>query len=554
MSFITGKHMPRRTLLRGLGATVALPFLDAMVPARALLARRRPAPRRSTARGSSASRWCTAPPAAATWGATQHLWSPAAAGRDFDLAPTRAQPARAVPRLPDDRQQHRRARWPRRSTPPEIGGDHFRSSAVFLTQAHPKQTEGSDVRVGTSLDQIYAQRFGQDTPIPSMQLCIENVDQAGGCAYGYACVYTDIDQLGVADRAAADDPRPARGVRAAVRRRRHRPSERAARRRADRSILDYVTGAGRRPQARARRRATAQRMERYLDDIREIERRIQTVEARNTSGEARELPGAPAGVPDSFDEHVKLMFDLQALAFAGGRHARVLVQDGPRRSSRVYPGERRRPRASTRRRTTATSRRASPSSRRSTSTTSACCRTSWTSCRASKEGDATLLDKSADHLRLADGRRQPAQPQALPADPARAARTASSPGNVHHQGAGRHADGQRDAERDAHARARRHRRSSATAPATFSLASADAYGSVAHAVRSRARGAMPMRGDLRADVVGLDVRSAVLAGAPRRRARRPARVADAAMRGDARRGARAAAAGRRRQRARRATA
>ena len=95
-------------------------------------------------------------------------------------------------------------------TPPEIGGDHFRSSAVFLTQAHPKQTQGSDVYAGTSLDQLYAQRFGQDTPIPSMQLCIENVDQAGGCAYGYSCVYTDIDQLGVADRAAADDPRPAR--------------------------------------------------------------------------------------------------------------------------------------------------------------------------------------------------------------------------------------------------------------------------------------------------------------------------------------------------------
>ena len=74
---------------------------------------------------------------------------------------------------------------------PEIGGDHFRSSAVFLTQMHPHQTQGSDVKAGTSLDQFYAQRFGQDTPIPSMQLCIENVDQAGGCAYGYSCVYTD---------------------------------------------------------------------------------------------------------------------------------------------------------------------------------------------------------------------------------------------------------------------------------------------------------------------------------------------------------------------------
>ena len=74
---------------------------------------------------------------------------------------------------------------------PEIGGDHFRSSAVFLTQAHPLQTQGSDVRAGTSLDQLYAQKFGQETPIPSMQLCIESVDQAGGCSYGYSCVYTD---------------------------------------------------------------------------------------------------------------------------------------------------------------------------------------------------------------------------------------------------------------------------------------------------------------------------------------------------------------------------
>ncbi|MEZ5419945.1 MAG: DUF1552 domain-containing protein [Vicinamibacterales bacterium] len=75
---------------------------------------------------------------------------------------------------------------------PEIGGDHFRSSAVFLTQAHPKQTESSDVRAGVSIDQLYAQRYGQDMPLPSMQLCIENVDQAGGCACGYSCVYTDM--------------------------------------------------------------------------------------------------------------------------------------------------------------------------------------------------------------------------------------------------------------------------------------------------------------------------------------------------------------------------
>src|SRR6266496_4033304 len=69
----------------------------------------------------------------------------------------------------------------------EVGGDHFRSSATFLTQAHPRQTEGSDILVGMSLDQVYAKESGQSTPIPSLQLCIEPIDMAGGCDYGYAC-------------------------------------------------------------------------------------------------------------------------------------------------------------------------------------------------------------------------------------------------------------------------------------------------------------------------------------------------------------------------------
>ena len=76
-------------------------------------------------------------------------------------------------------------------TAPEIGGDHFRSSAVFLTQSHPKQTQGSDIWAGTSFDQMYAQKYGQATPLPSMQFCIENLDQAGGCTYNYSCAYTD---------------------------------------------------------------------------------------------------------------------------------------------------------------------------------------------------------------------------------------------------------------------------------------------------------------------------------------------------------------------------
>ncbi len=178
MEFLSGKHVSRRTMLRGLGATVALPFLDSMVPAGRLFAKSRgqvPAdPTRLVAiemvHGAAGSN---------EWGASQNLWAPAKVGRDFDLTPSALQPLEPfrdyLTIISDSNIQNAEAFQPK-----EIGGDHYRSSATFLTQAHPKQTESSDVYVGTSLDQLYAQRFGQNTPIPSMQLCIENVDQAGG--------------------------------------------------------------------------------------------------------------------------------------------------------------------------------------------------------------------------------------------------------------------------------------------------------------------------------------------------------------------------------------
>ena len=220
-------------------------------------------------------------------------------------------------------------------SPPEIGGDHFRTSAVFLTQSHPKQTQGSDVFVGTSLDQVYARRFGQQTPIPSMQLCIENVDQAGGCAYGYTCVYTDSISW-----ASPNEPLPVtRSPRVAFEQLfgvGGTAEERAARRRTDASILDWMT----RRVAELQRElgpADRQRMERYLQNIREIERRIQRVEERNQSGEPRDLPEAPAGVPDSFDEHVKLMFDVQALALEADVTRVFSFKMGRDASGRVFP-------------------------------------------------------------------------------------------------------------------------------------------------------------------------------------------------------------------------
>ena len=137
--------------------------------------------------------------------------------------------------------------------PPEIGGDHFRSAAVFLTQSHPHQTQGSDLKAGTSLDQLFAQKYGQETPIPSMQLCIENVDQAGGCFYGYSCAYTDSISWASPEEPLPmiRDPRAVFdqlfGIGAT-------PEARAARRRRDRSILDWVTQSVEPAEGHARRR------------------------------------------------------------------------------------------------------------------------------------------------------------------------------------------------------------------------------------------------------------------------------------------------------------
>ena len=327
--FIKKKHISRRAALRGLGATVALPFLDAMIPARTAFAKTGLGKVRFSAiemvHGSAGS---------TAIGIEKNLWAPAAGGRDFDLSPSSLQPLEPY-------RQHLTivsntdVRNAEAFNPPEIGGDHFRSSATFLTQMHVKQTQGSDILAGTSLDQLYAQRVGQDTAIPSMQLSIENVDQAGGCAYGYACVYTDTISWAAPTKPLPmiRDPRAAFdqlfGVGATA-------AERAAQRNADKSILDWITVEA----ARLKKTLGATdraRLSDYLDNIREIERRIQKVEAFNTSGEIREMPEAPIGVPDSFKEHVRLMFDLQVVAFASDV-TRVfsfkMARDG---SSRAYP-------------------------------------------------------------------------------------------------------------------------------------------------------------------------------------------------------------------------
>ena len=330
MYFLTGRSLPRRTFLREAGATVALPLLDAMIPAGRL-------------RGSAADQptrlVCIEEvhgvPGCNEWGAQQHLFAPVTEGRDFELSGANVlqglEPWRDYMTIISNTD----VKMAEAFAAPEVGGDHFRSSAVFLTQSHPKQTQGSDILCGTSLDQLHAQRFGQDTVLPSLQLCIEPTDTGGGCDYNYSCSYTDSISWASptlplpmirSPRTAFDMLFGAGGS----------AEERARRRRTHGSILDWVAG----EVAEMRRQLGAvdrQRVERYLDSVREIERRIERVEAQNSSGAPRELPGAPPGVPDSFSEHMRLLFDLQVLAFETDATRVVSLKMGRDASNRTFP-------------------------------------------------------------------------------------------------------------------------------------------------------------------------------------------------------------------------
>ena len=332
--FLTAKHISRRTALRGLGVTVALPFLDAMVPARAVFAKTQAARIAGRTRLVCIEQVHGAA-GCSEYGTAQNLWNPAATGRGFDISKgslSSLEPFRNHLTIVSNTD----AKMAEATAPPEVGGDHFRSSAVMYTHAHPKLTEGSDVKVGVSMDQLYVQKAGLDTPIPSLQLSIEPVDQSGGCAYGYACVYTDTISW-----AAEDQPLPMvrdpRMVFELLFGSGGTPEQRAKRRATDRSILDMLTAqmASLRGSLGA---ADRQRLDQYATNIREIESRIARIEARNQSGEARELPEAPAGVPDSFEEHVKLMFDLQVLAFQSDTTRVFSFKIGRDGSGRVYPG------------------------------------------------------------------------------------------------------------------------------------------------------------------------------------------------------------------------
>ena len=290
--FITKKHLSRRTFLRGAGVTVALPFLESMVPAQT--------PLKGTAAVPKTRLGCFYVP----HGATMYKWMPVGEGKDFQFSETLSPLEKYRERLSVISNLSHQA-----ATGADAGAEHARSAAIFLSGGQPQK---NSVRVGVTVDQIAAQYIGQDTPLPSLELAIEDVSLS--CGAGYGCAYFNT----IAWRTPTV-PLPMENSPQVVFEKLFgdggTTDQRLSRKREDRSILDAIVEetTGLKKDLPVSDRA---RVDGYLDDIREIERRIKTVLDKNAQGGGQQnVPDAPVGTPEAFEDHIKLMFDLLLLAY-----------------------------------------------------------------------------------------------------------------------------------------------------------------------------------------------------------------------------------------------
>ena len=286
--FITRRHLSRRTFLRGAGVTLSLPLLESMVPALT--------PLRLTAASPHTRLGCIYVP----HGATMYKWTPDAVGRDF-----------AMTEILSPLEKHRDKLtivsnlYHSSATGADAGAEHARSAAIYLSGGRPQKNA---VRAGVTMDQIAASHISQDTPLPSLELGIEDVSLSCGAGYGCAYFNTISWRTPTAPLPVENNPQAVfeklfgDGGTA---------EQRLGRKREDRSILDSI-----RQQTQSLQKELPApdraRVSGYLDDIREIERRIRTVLER---GETELVPATPVGIPEAFEDHIKLMYDMLALAY-----------------------------------------------------------------------------------------------------------------------------------------------------------------------------------------------------------------------------------------------
>ena len=317
---ISGKSLSRRTLLRGIGTTLALPFLDAMSPALA-------APSRAGSKSPLRMAFLYVPN-----GIIMKDWTPAAEGKGF-----------AFPRTLKSLEPHRDNLVVLSGLDHYNGqslgdgaGDHARAGATWLTGVHPKKTQGADIQGGVSVDQIAAKEIGKQTALRSLEIGLEDNRMVGGCDSGYSCAYSNT----ISWASPSSPVPPEMNPRAVFERlfgdgETTDPAARALQSKQDRSILDFVKedaarlggdlGAG------DRRKLTQ-----YLDAVREIESRIQNAEALSANAAPIPSMDSPAGVPPTFEEHIQLMFDLMTIAFQTDQTRVVTMMIGREGGNRTY--------------------------------------------------------------------------------------------------------------------------------------------------------------------------------------------------------------------------
>jgi hypothetical protein len=316
--FISKISLPRRTFLRGMGTALALPLLDAMIPARTALAQTAAAPVRRLGVVYHPN------------GVIYQNWLPKGTGSAFELSPTLAplEPFRDRLVVVTGLSSH----------PAEAlgdgGGDHSRASGTYLTGVHVRKSD-SVVENGVSMDQIAARAFERDTQLSSLQLTVDDNSLVGSCDVGYSCAYSSTLSwlTPTLPLMAENNPRVVFerlfGSSGST-----DPRVRASRLRQDRSILDSVTARVKELQ-QTLGPSDSTKVSDYLESLRDVERRIQKAEEQS----AKKGPDIeqPAGVPDSFPAHVQLLYDLQLLAYQSDLTRVITFMYGREQTGRPYP-------------------------------------------------------------------------------------------------------------------------------------------------------------------------------------------------------------------------